>query len=371
MVLASPKKVVHVIGALVANGAEAFVVSLLECMRETGRNVGLWVLSSRTDAVGIGMAARLEHAGIQVEMGPSRRVNGSTVLWYLRRLLAERPSAVHLHTPNTELTHYLAKWSTGYRPLLFRTIHNTNVPRARFLRMAYLGNAASCSVACGEAAKASYVSLLRGNVVHISNGVRFDFPIRSHASAARARHALNLDRDAYHFVHVGRMSGRDRQSAPKAHDTLIRAWQRSSLGSENCQLHLVGDGNLRGELESLAGRDPSIHFKGIRQDVSTWLLGTDCFVMPSRSEGLPIAAIEAIGAGLPCVLSDIAALRELDAPAALCCRVDDVDCFAAGMKAMAQQRPSPDTERVERFRERYSIRHAATEYQRIYASNGL
>jgi glycosyltransferase involved in cell wall biosynthesis len=50
-----------------------------------------------------------------------------------------------------------------------------------------------------------------------------------------------------------------------------------------------------------------------RDDVSPLLKAADLFVFPSRREGLPNAVLEALGIGLPCILSDIEPLREIAA----------------------------------------------------------
>lgn len=69
----------------------------------------------------------------------------------------------------------------------------------------------------------------------------------------------------------------------------------------------VGDGPLREAVEQRAeelGIADRIHMTGIRSDVDNLLQAMDVFLLPSISEGLPVSAIEAQAAGLPCVLSD-------------------------------------------------------------------
>ena len=88
----------------------------------------------------------------------------------------------------------------------------------------------------------------------------------------------------------------------------------------NCQLHLIGDGELRAEIEaqvvaqSLSER---VRFWGKRNDVAQLLSLFDVMVMPSHSEGLGVSALEAQAAGLPCVLSSTIP-QEADIGAKLC-----------------------------------------------------
>jgi glycosyltransferase involved in cell wall biosynthesis len=55
-----------------------------------------------------------------------------------------------------------------------------------------------------------------------------------------------------------------------------------------------------------------MHLLGLRDDVADLLASADAFVLPSRSEGLPLALLEAMFAGLP-----IVATRVGEVPAAL------------------------------------------------------
>lgn len=69
---------------------------------------------------------------------------------------------------------------------------------------------------------------------------------------------------------------------------------------------LVGDGELRSQMENLA-KELDIQdkvFTGQRTDVSRLLQVMDVFVFPSIYEGLPVSLIEAQAAGLPCLISD-------------------------------------------------------------------
>lgn len=72
-------------------------------------------------------------------------------------------------------------------------------------------------------------------------------------------------------------------------------------------LLLVGDGVEREALVRRAadlGLTDAVRFLGIRTDVPALMQAMDVFAMPSRFEGLGIAAVEAQAADLPCVLAD-------------------------------------------------------------------
>lgn len=72
------------------------------------------------------------------------------------------------------------------------------------------------------------------------------------------------------------------------------------------KLLLVGDGDLRGELEvetARLGLQNNVVFTGFRTDIVDLLQAADVFMLPSLAEGLGLSAIEAQACGLPCVVS--------------------------------------------------------------------
>ena len=74
---------------------------------------------------------------------------------------------------------------------------------------------------------------------------------------------------------------------------------------DSCLL-LVGEGELRAELEAKAARlgiAQDVKFLGVQSDTSVWYQAMDVFVMPSLFEGLPVVGMEAQASGLPCVFS--------------------------------------------------------------------
>lgn len=76
---------------------------------------------------------------------------------------------------------------------------------------------------------------------------------------------------------------------------------------ENCRLIFLGDGEEKASVEKLAEErnlSHSILFEGQVGEVENYLQAMDCFLLPSRFEGLPYVAIEAQAAGLPVLMSN-------------------------------------------------------------------
>jgi len=83
---------------------------------------------------------------------------------------------------------------------------------------------------------------------------------------------------------------------------------------DDLRLEIAGDGSLRHFLEQEChglGITGHVSFIGWREDLPNVMAGWDAFVLPSLDEGFPIAALEAMAAGLPVIASAVGGLPEL------------------------------------------------------------
>lgn len=123
----------------------------------------------------------------------------------------------------------------------------------------------------------------------------------------------------------------------KGVDVLLAALARTARPH---RLTLVGDGALRPALTTAArelGLGDRVAFTGTLAaggPVFARLREADLFVLPSRTEGLPRALLEAMAFGLPCLATPVGGVPELLAPEALVA-VDDVAGLAAAIDALA------------------------------------
>jgi glycosyltransferase involved in cell wall biosynthesis len=99
-----------------------------------------------------------------------------------------------------------------------------------------------------------------------------------------------------------------RLSEEKGIDVLLKAWAIVSQQEKTLKLIILGSGPLESELkrlsQSLAITD-SVGFPGMVHNVSKYLKETDLFVLPSRTEGVSNALLEAMSHGIPSIATNV------------------------------------------------------------------
>lgn len=131
------------------------------------------------------------------------------------------------------------------------------------------------------------------------------------AAHERARQALGAE-GGRRLVYAGRLS------AEKGLDTLLSAMPQILRDAPDAVLSILGGGGAFGREEAALRRTAetlgvahAVRFEGFVDDVTTWLLAADVFVLPSKSEGMSNALVEAMAAGNAIVTTDLAAHREV------------------------------------------------------------
>ncbi len=138
------------------------------------------------------------------------------------------------------------------------------------------------------------------------------------------------------FVVIGSVG---RLDAMKGHDLLIRAIAQL----QGVRVVILGEGEQRATLLKLAdqlGVGDRVQLPGWVDNPRTHLSEFDIFAMPSRSEGFPLAVVEAMLAALPVVATRVGSVEEavIDGETGLLVNKDDVDGLE---KALRRLRDDP------------------------------
>lgn len=116
----------------------------------------------------------------------------------------------------------------------------------------------------------------------------------------KKREELGVPQNAFLLLSVGELN------VNKNHQVVIRAM--AELENKNVHYIIAGQGDQHDNLLKLASElslSDRVHLLGQRSDVAELYKTADLYVHPSFREGLPVALMEAMSAGLPCIASKI------------------------------------------------------------------
>lgn len=222
-----------------------------------------------------------------------------------RVLRERRVSVVHSHNTCAFIFGTLGARLAGVRTIV-HTDHARAFPdRFRYMAAEYLLSHLVYRVV-GVSAPTSealhrHERIPRRKLVTIPNGIdRSRYAVA--LDRAQARRALGIAAEAPVIALAARLTEQ------KGLAYLLRALPAVIARHPDVVLLVAGDGPLRPALEAQAaelGVAPHVRFLGMRDDIAALLRACDVYALPSVWEGLPMAILEAMAAGLPVVGSDV------------------------------------------------------------------
>ncbi len=180
----------------------------------------------------------------------------------------------------------------------------------RFLGWRVGGHLCTKTLCVSDAVRDSLLNTLRfprRKTITIHNGVSIStfFPSSSNGAAIRAR--LEIGPDEFLLVCAARLS------EAKGIDILIEALNQVIRRGVSCKCMILGDGPLKGRLleqVDTAGISDYVFFEGFQKDVRPYLQAGSAFILTSHLEGLPLAVLEALSCGLPCIVTNVGGSAE-------------------------------------------------------------
>ncbi len=279
---------------------------------------------------------RLRDAGVPFTSLGGRRLTAPGYHAAVARALRDAgATAVHTHGFAPLLYGALGRVMAGF-PRLVHTEHSIEylLDRPR-LRLAIRGLAQSVSTfaVLGERMRQYYLELgiAARRLRIIPNGVAL-LPPATDAARQDARARLGV-REAFVVATVGRLA------PEKNFPMLIEAFARACGDDPASALVFIGDGGEREALEALAasrGVGSRVTFTGWRRDVASLLPGLDVFALSSFSEGLPMAMLEAMSAGVAVLSTAVGDIPNVvaDGSSARLVASEDVEAMASALRAL-------------------------------------
>jgi len=314
----------------VMGGVETHCEQLFSILKQQRPNDTFTIISR----MGYVAKTNFEYCGLQIVALPHAKnkyfeTMTNTLYGVLYARFHLHADLVHLHCIGPALMAPVAK-ALGMKVVV--TYHSKNYEHRKWnlLARAVLRTGELCAVYFADRVIAVSQCLARdlkcrfpraaARICCIPNGANHLQKIKSKTSSAgEILVRYGLAKNGY-IISVGRLV------PEKGLHDLIASFKAANL---NCKLVIVGDADHRDNYSDCLRKQAStaIVFTGfVTQDVLQALLeNASLFVLSSYNEGLPIAALEAVVAGAPVLLSDIEANRDLELPARNYFKVGDVD----------------------------------------------
>ena len=305
--------VVHLIDELKVGGAQTHLVTMLIEALIAYPHVRHHVIGLFGDG-SIGDQVRGMGVGVDVvDIRPflARREFIAAASEIRKQIERHRPDIVEAHLTWSRLLGLYAAWRSGVPRRIGFEQGDIYLTSWKFRVANFLGQfLADRTVVCSQAL-ADWDRRLHGffpgRLVVMHNCVDPDRfrPL----GVRRAFERFGLPGGATVFCAVGTLG----RGVNKRTDVLIRAAATARANGANVGLVICGDGDCRGDLESLVddcGIRPFVRFLGTRSDVPRILSECDAFCHAAPFEPFGIAAIEAMAAGIPVIVPDSGGIRE-------------------------------------------------------------
>ncbi len=286
-------------------GAERVVITLAQELPARGHEVVLWGPAGSLEP-------ELEGAEVHRIVVPDRGRSAAGIVEGVARLAgavrSARPALVHAHNPRISALAALgARLARGpRRPCVLATFHGVRHADYRAAAALLRGADAVACVSQDLVTRLEAAGLAAARMHVIANGVHIP-PADDAALGAHLDAELGLEGAAV-VLAAGRLVEQ------KNHARFLAAAAQVAAVRPDVRFLVVGDGPLRAELAEqarslgLAGR---LTLTGVRHDVQALAARAQLVVFSSDWEGLPLVALESLGAGTPVLSTPVEGMREL------------------------------------------------------------
>lgn len=307
------KKILFIVNNLGVGGSERVVVDDINEMRRQGVDVFLVTLRPEPQKSFLS-GLRLPQEKIQC-VGFKGLLNISSWLKLLRAIRVIKPDLVITQLWFDNTVGRIAARLAGVRRVISfeQNVYDTVKTRKMFFVDWCLQFLSTKIIAVSEAVKKSLIRhhIKESKIVVLHNSIdlsAFSSAVSRSKLRSELKNEYGIPESAFLYLFIGRLIHQ------KAVDVLIESFK--TVAPESFLL-IVGQGKDREPLESQVkanGVEKRVIFTGVRNDIPQLLFAADCFVLPSRYEGLPLVLTEALAAGQAIIVSDFESASEIITP---------------------------------------------------------
>ena len=356
-------KILYVISSTETGGAEKALCQLAMSMQKNGHTVRILCLKPFGS-----VAKKIQKEGISIISLSKLKFPGRTIKKIKREIISFKPDIVHAML--FRAITYTRMACAGLPVKLITTPHFNLSKKSIFHRwIDFLLKGVDALTIAESRSTADYLvnrqHYPKNKVFFLPNSVdktRFyqDENIRN-----SMREKQQFSRENFVFLCVARLS------PEKNPLILLQAFRNVLRTCPNSKLVYVGEGEERAKLEKyiqLNNMQKSVLLAGEQKDINDWLNMADAFVLPSLEESLPLALLEALSVGLPCLVSN-----EGDMPLwvehgqnGYVCQAEDMTLLSCFMKELSSNADLKGKMAEKSLRKATSIGDSFQQYHQIY-----
>ena len=297
-------RVVHIVPSLVVGGMEQVVKTL--CLGLAPERFEVSVICIVEKGV---LGEDLEKRGISVHFCEGKRYKVLSHFYpsYLTNAIKRiSPQVLHSHS-GIWYASSIASRMAGV-PVMVHTEHGRHFPEKKIAiffdrRAIKLTDRLVCVSEYLSRYMAEKVKVPKNRIEIIKNGIALDnYKPRWITTSYPLRGKYGIPEDAKLLVTVGRLE------SVKGQEYLLEAFEKLAGQYKNLCLWIIGDGSLREILSSYVKTkelENTVFFTGNVNNVKDYLSESDVFILPSLSEGTPMALLEAMASGLTIVATRV------------------------------------------------------------------
>lgn len=291
--------ILYVITGLGLGGAEKVVADLADKMCDLGHTVKIAYLTGE-------VLVKPVSENIEIVALELNSINSFLLasIRYKKLVKQFRPDIVHAHMVHANIFARLNR-AVCPVPKLICTAHSSNEGgKVRMLVYRLTNHLSDINTNVSQEATEAMIvkgAFAKNDVIAVYNGIdlsKFKYDSKN----------IKLNQNLLSLIAVGSFSD------AKDYPNLINAFEKIKQNNNIIKLTIVGDGELRPQIENLIKElklDDDITLLGTRSDIPQLLSQADFFVLASKHEGLPTVVIEAMACECYVVATDCGGSAEI------------------------------------------------------------
>lgn len=266
----------------------------------------------KKDKIGEYVEEELKEMGVNIKFLGRGKFDPFTCSDFIKIIKENKIDIMHLQAYGASTFGRMAGIITGIPTIVHAHDDDSNYPLYQRLADLLLSKFTTKAIAVSESVKESCIKNRKipgDKILVMHNGIPLEkFGVLKTDEIEQEKDYLGIDSNAYVIGTIAKLR------KEKGIEYLLEAMKILLEQYSKIVLLIVGDGPLRDELEYYSRQlkiNNKVIFTGYRRNIPLMLSIFDIYVMPSLTEGSPMALLEAMVTGKPIIATNVGGIREI------------------------------------------------------------